>query len=77
MSDQNESITPEMTLLEVVHQHRRTEAVFRRYEEQAQGCLLCQALFDTVAEAAASYGLDLDRLLQDLREAAHGPADET
>ena len=77
MSDKNEPITPEMTLLEVLHRHRRTEAVFRRYEAEAQGCLLCHALFDTLADAAATYGLDLDRLLQDLREAALGLADES
>jgi hypothetical protein len=63
-------ITPEMTLLEVLYQHRQTEAVLRRYEGEAQGCLLCHALFDTLAEAAAKYSLDLDKLLQDLREAA-------
>jgi hypothetical protein len=76
VSDPNDSITPEMTLLEVLHQHRRTEAVFRRYEGEAQGCLLCQALFDTLEEAAAKYGLDLDRLLHDLRKAALGLTDE-
>lgn len=69
-------ITPEMTLLEVLHQHRQTEEVFRRYERQAQGCLLCHALFDTLAEAAAKYNLDLDRLLQDLQASAAGLADK-
>ena len=76
VSNHNDSITPEMTLLEVVHQYRRTEAVFRRYEGEAQGCLLCHALFDTLEEAAAKYGLDLDRLLRDLRVAALGLTDE-
>ena len=77
ISDPNKAITAEMTLLEVVHQHRSTEGVFRRYEGEAQACLLCQALFDTLAEAAAKYGLDLDRLLQDLREAAAGESHES
>jgi len=75
--DNSELITSDMTLLEVVHQHRRTEAVFRHYEGEAQGCLLCHALFDTLAEAAAAYGLDLDRLLRDLRQAAAGPAEKS
>jgi len=70
MSEEKVAITPEMTLIEVLHQHRQTEAVFRRYEGEAQGCLLCHALFDTLAEAAAKYGLDLDRLMQDLQESA-------
>ncbi len=71
-----EPITPGMTLLEVLHKHRQTEEVFRRYEQQAQGCLLCHALFDTLAEAAAKYNLDLDRLLQDLQASAAGLADK-
>jgi hypothetical protein len=72
-----EPITPEMTILEVLHQHRQTEEVFRRYERQAQGCLLCHALFDTLAEAAATYGLDLDSLLQDLQASTAGLANKT
>jgi hypothetical protein len=52
MTEDKDTITPEMTLIEVLHQHRQTEAVFRRYEGEAQGCLLCHALFDTLAEAA-------------------------
>jgi hypothetical protein len=70
MSEEKNPITPEMTIVEVLHQHRQTEAVFRRYEGEANGCLLCHALFDTLAEAASKYGLNLDRLLQDLQEAA-------
>ncbi len=69
MPEGNGPITPDMTLLEVVYHHRQTEAVFRRYEGEAQGCLLCHALFDTLAEAAANYSLDLDKLLNDLQEA--------
>jgi hypothetical protein len=59
-----------MTLLDIVHQHRATEAVFRARDEQAGECLLCKALFETVADAAARYGLDLDKLLADLDAAA-------
>lgn len=70
MTEAKDSITPEMTLIEVLQQHRQTEAVFRRYEGEAQGCLLCHALFDTLAEAAAKYGLDLHKLLKDLQESA-------
>jgi hypothetical protein len=73
MPEEQEPITPDMTLIEVLHQHRQTEAVFRRYEGEAQGCLLCHALFDTLAEAADKYKLDLDKLLKDLREAAAAP----
>ncbi len=74
MSEKPEIITPDMTLLEVLHQHRQTEAVFRRYEGEAKGCLLCHALFETLTEAAAKHGLDLARLLKDLREVAAASA---
>jgi predicted DNA-binding ribbon-helix-helix protein len=70
MATEKERITPDMTLLEVLSQHRQTETVFRRYEGEAQGCLLCHALFDTLAEAAARYRLDLKKLLNDLQESA-------
>jgi hypothetical protein len=63
-------ITPDMTLLDVVHQYRSTEAVFRARDEQAGECLLCKALFETVADVAARYGLDLEALLADLEAAA-------
>ncbi len=72
MAEAKSPITPEMTLLEVLYQHRGTEKVFCRYEGEAQGCLMCHALFDTLAEAAAKYGLDLDKLLKDLQKAAIG-----
>jgi len=67
-------ITPDMTLLDVVQHHPSTDAVFHSRDEQAGECLLCQALFDTVAEASARYGLDLDALLRDLEAAAENDA---
>jgi hypothetical protein len=62
-------ITPEMLVLEVLSACRQTEGVFRKYEGEAGGCLLCHSLFDSLAEAAAKYGLDLARLLADLKQA--------
>ena len=63
-------ILPDMTLLDVVHDHPATIPVFRARDERAGECLLCAALFETVAQVAARYGLDLDGLLKDLEEAA-------
>lgn len=73
MTRQVPPIGPEQTVLEVIYHYPWTEPVFRRYEEQTGVCLLCQALFDTLAEAAIKYGLDLEGLLADLRKAAKGP----
>jgi len=63
-------IAPDMTLLDILARHRETEAVFRARDDQAGECILCNALFETVAEAAARYNLDLDELLRDLERAA-------
>ena len=63
-------ITPDMTLLDVVQISRATEDVFRARDDQAGECVLCNALFDTVAATAERYGLDLDALLEDLERAA-------
>ncbi len=61
-------ITPEMTILEVIDRYRETETVFKKYDEQTGVCLCCQALFNTLAEMAEKYRLNLDRLLLDLEE---------
>lgn len=59
-----------MTLLSVVDQYRATEAVFRAWDPLAGECLLCNALFDTLEQAAGRYGLDLEALLEELNRAA-------
>jgi len=55
-----------MTVLEVLHSYRQTEEVFKRYEERAGECIMCQALFESLKGVAERYGLDLARLLRDL-----------
>ncbi|MFH1137967.1 MAG: hypothetical protein V1816_18000 [Pseudomonadota bacterium] len=70
MSEHDPSITPETTILDVVSRFRSTEAVFKQYDDRAGVCLCCQALFDPLQDAAERYGLDLDRLLADLRAQA-------
>ena len=65
-----DSITPDMTLLDIVHRHRATEPVFRTRDERAGVCLLCTELFETVRTVAERYGLDLESLMADLERAA-------
>jgi hypothetical protein len=65
-------ISSDMTLLDIVHRYRDTEAVFRSFDGQAGECLLCKALFETVATVAERYGLELDLLLGALERAAEG-----
>jgi hypothetical protein len=64
-------INPEMTVLDVISKYRKTEAVFKQYDEQAGECICCQALFEPLKKMAANYGLDLKRLLADLEAAAY------
>ncbi|MBS3780863.1 MAG: hypothetical protein KGY41_10745 [Desulfovermiculus sp.] len=63
-------ITPDMTVLDVVSTYRGTEEVFRRYDNQAGECVCCNALFDSLQEMAAKYGLNLQELLAELCAAA-------
>ncbi|MCW8893256.1 MAG: hypothetical protein OQK50_00045 [Deltaproteobacteria bacterium] len=66
MMDKDGPITAEMSVLEVISQYPRTEAVFKSYDECAGECLCCQKLFETVEETANHYGLDLVQLLCEL-----------
>lgn len=59
-------ITPEMTVLDVVATYRGTEDVFRRYDNQAGECICCNALFETLQDVSAKYGLNLQELLAEL-----------
>ena len=60
------AIRPEMTVLDVLSRFRRTEAVFRKYDEKAGECICCNALFEPLKNLAAKYHLNLDNLLREL-----------
>ena len=66
MSDTNNPIHPEMTVLDVVSRYRQTEAVFKRYDARAGECICCQALFESLRDVAEKYHLDLKGLVADL-----------
>ena len=63
-------IEPRMTVLDIVHRYRSTEAVFKRWDSKAGECICCQALFDTVQQVVDRYGLDLDQLMAELNAVA-------
>ncbi len=65
-------IGPTMTVLEIVHRHPDTQAVFHSWDEKAKECIMCKALFETVEGVCTRYGLDLDEMLADLEQAS-GP----
>jgi hypothetical protein len=61
-------ILPEMTVLDVVRRFKGSEAIFRKYDEQAGVCICCQALFETVGDVAEKYRLNLEHFLSDLED---------
>jgi len=63
---EGQRIRSEMTVLEVIERHPQTEAVFRKYDQQAGVCLCCQALFEPLRQMAERYHLNLQMLLDDL-----------
>ena len=65
------SISKNMTVLDVVSEHRGTEEVFRSYDARAGECICCNSLFETIEAIAQKYGLDLYSLVDDLEEAVH------
>lgn len=67
MSDKNNAINPDMTVLDIISRHRRTEAVFKSYDDRAGECICCQALFESVRDVAEKYNLDLNKLLVELQ----------
>ena len=66
VSEKTKSIHAGMTVLDVVSKYKQTEAVFKKYDEQAGVCICCEALFESIKDVAAKYGLDLEGLLADL-----------
>jgi len=59
-------IEPQMTVLDIVHRYRETEAIFKQWDSVAGECICCQALFDTVQQVVDRYGLDLEQLMAEL-----------
>jgi hypothetical protein len=62
-------ITPETTILDILHSHRGTEAIFRRLESETGTCVLCQGLFLSLREAAERFGFPAADILAEIRAA--------
>jgi len=59
-------IQSEMTVLDIISRYGGSEAIFRKYDEQAGVCICCNALFETLRDVANKYNIDLETLLTDL-----------
>ena len=62
-------IRPEMTILEIVHMYRQTQDVFKKYGEQSGQCIMCTALFESLTTVCERFGLNLEKLLEELEAA--------
>lgn len=60
-------ISSEMTVLDIISRYKGSEAIFRKYDEQAGVCICCNALFETLRDVAEKYGIDLGQLLAELK----------
>ncbi len=65
-----QNISANMTVLDIVSEYPKTEAVFKAYDEQVGECICCQKLFETVQQVAEEYKLELADLLEKLNSAA-------
>ncbi|MCF6264964.1 MAG: hypothetical protein L3J57_00270 [Desulfuromusa sp.] len=65
-----QNISANMTVLDIVGEYPKTEAVFKAYDEQVGECICCQKLFETVQQVAEEYKLELADLLEKLNSAA-------
>jgi hypothetical protein len=69
-SKEEKHILPEMIVLDVVSRYKGSEAIFKKYDEQAGVCICCEALFKTLREVSEKYHIDLEQLLTQLEAMA-------
>lgn len=63
------AVIKEMTLLDFVETYPDLEDAIRSYDQEAGVCLLCQALFSTLEEIQATYGIQMhDLILKALKQ---------
>jgi hypothetical protein len=67
LTRKDRSISPEMTVMDVLSRYRATEAVFRKYDKAGE-CICCNALFEPLEHVASRYDLNLDELLTELEQ---------
>ncbi len=57
-----------MRILDIVETYPQTESVFSSYDEMIGKCMMCNHLFDSLAEIAQAYHLDSKELLLKLNQ---------
>ncbi|MBN1381515.1 MAG: hypothetical protein JXA41_07560 [Deltaproteobacteria bacterium] len=59
-------ITPETAVIDIINQHRRTETIFKRLEEETGICVCCEGLFLSMRDASEQFGFNLEDVLADI-----------
>ncbi len=59
-------ITPDMTLLDIVEKYPDAKEVLGKYDTLAGECLLCYNLFDPLKKVIEKYGLNGEKLMNEL-----------
>lgn len=58
-------ITKKMTLLEIVEDNQKRIEVFKKYDEQAGTCLMCNHLFESIEDVCKKFGLDAQQIIEE------------
>jgi len=61
-------IDKDMTVIDIMLECPETEMVFREYENLIGKCLMCNHLFDTIAQIAQESKLDSTSMIKKLNE---------
>lgn|GEM_PF-4961840 len=69
MKEKSGSVTAETTVLDIIHCHRQTEAIFKRLVAESGACVCREGLFLTLREAAARFGFHAGDVLAEIRAA--------
>jgi hypothetical protein len=62
-------IYKEMRVLDIVEKYPECQEVFHRYDEKVGACIMCEQLFNSLAEMSVFYGLEIENIISELEKA--------
>jgi hybrid cluster-associated redox disulfide protein len=62
-------IKKDMTILDLAEKHPELIQVFKVYDRCFNVCICCESLFETLEQVCKKYGINLDKLLEEINEA--------
>lgn len=61
-------IKKDMTILDLAEKHPESVQVFKVYDRRFNVCICCESLFKTLEQVCEKYGINLDKLLEEINE---------